>query len=281
MHIIDCRYRPNTRAWMETFTRNPVYEEYVKLTGFDKKSPQSLADCAAQLASLGIGKALVSGRDIESTYAVLPSNNLVDECVAAYPSLFIGIHGYDPHKGMKAYKTIRQAIRERRSRGASIEPAMAHCPMDNAKYYPLYALCCDHDLPVLITAGLSPNMPKVQLSSTSPLALDKVATDFPDLRILVSHGGYPWVNETIAVCLRHRNIYIDFSSSINKPAGEEYVKAANGCLADKFVFSSANPFVEVASALEQAEHIGLSQENLENMFSKNALSLLGSALGTV
>ena len=281
MDIIDCRYRPNTLVWMETFTRNPVYEEYVKRTGFDKKPTQSLAGCAAQLASLGIGKALVSGRDIESTYAAPASNDLVDACVAAYPSLFIGIHGYDPHKGMKAYKAICQAIRERRSRGASIEPSMAHCPMDDAKYYPLYALCCDHDLPVLVTAGLSPNMPKVLLSPSSPLALDKVATDFPDLRILISHGGYPWVNETIAVCLRHRNIYIDFSSSINKPMGEEYIKAANGCLADKFVFSSANPFVDVANALEQVKHIGLSQENLENMLSKNALRLLGSALETV
>ena len=70
MDIIDCRYRPNTPVWMETFTRNPVYEEYVKRTGFDKKPTQSLAGCAAQLASLGIGKALVSGRDIESTYAL-------------------------------------------------------------------------------------------------------------------------------------------------------------------------------------------------------------------
>ncbi|MDE7064963.1 MAG: amidohydrolase family protein [Desulfovibrionaceae bacterium] len=262
---------------MNTFTRNPVYEEYVKLTGFDKKPVQSLADCAARLASLGIDKALVSGRDIESTYAAPASNDLVDACVAAYPSLFIGIHGYDPHKGMTAYKAMRRAIREQRSRGASIEPSMAHCPMDDARYYPLYALCCDYDVPVLVTAGLSPNMPKVLLSHSSPLALDKVAADFPDLRILASHGGYPWVNETIAVCLRHRNIYIDFSSSINKPMGEEYIKAANGCLADRFVFSSAHPFADVADALEQARHIGLSRENLEKMFSENARRLLGSA----
>ena len=32
MNIIDCRYRPNTPEWMATFTRNPVYAEYVELT---------------------------------------------------------------------------------------------------------------------------------------------------------------------------------------------------------------------------------------------------------
>ena len=145
MNIIDCRYRPNTPEWMATFTRNPVYAEYVKLTDFDRKPTQSLAACAAQLGSLGIGKALVSGRDIESTYASPSSNGLVDACVAAFPDLFIGIYGYDPHKGMQAYKAMRQAFAEGRSLGASIEPAMAHCALDDARYYPLYALCCDHD----------------------------------------------------------------------------------------------------------------------------------------
>ena len=117
MNIIDCRYRPNTPEWMATFTRNPVYAEYVKLTDFDRKPTQSLAACAAQLGSLGIGKALVSGRDIESTYASPSSNDLVDACVAAFPDLFIGIYGYDPHKGIQAYKAMRQAFAEGRSLG--------------------------------------------------------------------------------------------------------------------------------------------------------------------
>ena len=132
--------------------------------------------------------------------------------------------------------------------------------------------------PLLVTAGLSPHMPGVLLSPTSPAALDKVATDFPDLRILVSHGGYPWAGETIAVCLRHRNIYLDFSSSINKPGGELYVKAANDCLADRFVFSSANPFVDVDKALEQIGRLWLSDEARDSMLHKNALHLIGHPL---
>ena len=95
---------------------------------------------------------------------------------------------------------------------------------------------------------------------------------------LVSHGGYPWAGETIAVCLRHRNIYLDFSSSINKPGGELYVKAANDCLADRFVFSSANPFVDVDKALEQIGRLGLSDEARDSMLHKNALHLIGHPL---
>ena len=107
MNIIDCRYRPNTPEWMATFTRNPVYAEYVKLTDFDRKPTQSRAACAAQLGSLGIGKALVSGRDIESTYASPSSNGLVDACVAAMPQDVTGMARYCADKVLPAMAAVR------------------------------------------------------------------------------------------------------------------------------------------------------------------------------
>ena len=163
MKVMDCRYRPTTAAWMDTFVKNPVYAEYVKITGFDRKPVKDLDACVAQLAELGVEKAVITGRDIESTFAAPSSNPLVDASVAAYPSLFIGVYGYDPHKGMKGYRAMKKALEEKRSAGASIEPGMSKCPVDSALYYPLYALCCDHDVPVMITAGLSPHMPGVLL----------------------------------------------------------------------------------------------------------------------
>ena len=82
MNIIDCRYRPNTPEWMATFTRNPVYAEYVKLTDFDRKPTQSLAACAAQLGSLGIGKAPVTTMSF--------AQDVANPSVAALQSLTIG-----------------------------------------------------------------------------------------------------------------------------------------------------------------------------------------------
>jgi predicted TIM-barrel fold metal-dependent hydrolase len=68
-----------------------------------------------------------------------------------------------------------------------------------------------------------------------------VARDFPELRILLSHGGYTWVNETIGVCMRHRNVYIDFSCVDNKPMSECYAKAANEYITDKVPFLQRLP----------------------------------------
>ena len=54
MKVMDCRYRPTTAAWMDSFVKSPVYADYVKITGFDKKPVKELSDCAAQLEELGV-----------------------------------------------------------------------------------------------------------------------------------------------------------------------------------------------------------------------------------
>lgn len=260
MNIIDCRYRPATAPWLETFVGNPVYAEYVRLTGLDKTPVTSLEACAARLRALGIGRAIVTGRDVESSFGAPPSNALADAAAAAFPGLFVAVHGYDPRKGMAAYRAMRAALADGRSAGASIEPAMASVPADDALWYPLYALCCDHDAPVLITAGLSPHMPHVYLDMTAPGRLDRVATDFPELRLLISHGGYPWVSETIAVCLRHENVFLDFSSTSGKPLAELYAAAAAGPLAGLCVFASGSPFTDVETALKRVLDLPLDEE---------------------
>lgn len=193
MKIIDFRYRPSTRASLDSVIKNPVYCEYIKKTDFCSRPEKSLPECIDELRGLDIAKAVVSGRDIESTYAIQSTNDDVLQCMAAAPDLFIGFWAYDPHKGMTAVRRFRKAVLEDGIRGAAIDAAMAHCAVDDAKFYPLYAMCCEFDIPVIMTAGLSPFMPKVVLDSTDPRHIDRVATDFPELKILLSHGGYPWV----------------------------------------------------------------------------------------
>lgn len=273
MKIMDCRYRPNTVEWMNTFLNNPVYRDYVALTQFDKKPVQSLSACVEQLKRLGVVRAVIPGRDIESAVSTPSSNALIDDCVAAFPDMFIGVYGYDPGKGMDGFRSMKRALAEGRSAGAAIEPGMSRCPVDDPRYYPLYTLCCEYNVPVLITAGLSPNMPGVTIAETHPLRIDKVATDYPELRMLISHGGYPWVNETIAICSRHRNIFMDFSSAANRPFGELYIKVANESLTDRFVFSSMSPATEFEKSVASIHNCGLTAEALEKILYANALSL--------
>jgi hypothetical protein len=46
----------------------------------------------------------------------------------------------------------------------------------------------------------------------NPLEADDVAIDFPDLRVILAHGGRPlWMEEAFFVLRRHRNLYLDLS----------------------------------------------------------------------
>jgi hypothetical protein len=45
-----------------------------------------------------------------------------------------------------------------------------------------------------------------------PMELDDVALDFPDLTILMAHGGRPlWMDEAFFILRRHRNVHLELS----------------------------------------------------------------------
>ncbi|WP_294485568.1 amidohydrolase family protein [uncultured Mailhella sp.] len=275
MSIIDFRYRPSTRESLDSFIKHPVYRDYIKRTPFASTPDKSLEACVEELRSLGVEKAVYTGRDCESTYNYPPSNDLVLECMKAYPDLFIGFYGFDPHKKMDAVREFRRAVEKDGMRGASIEPCMAHLRSDDALYYPLYTVCCELNVPVIITAGLSPFMPGVSMDPMHPVYIDNVARDFPDLRILISHGGYPWMLEAVAVTQRNANVYLDFSTCVGKPQSQTLIDAAASVISRKVLFASANPFVNVTRAVEAFRALPFSPEVMERISVANGREFLG------
>lgn len=275
MPIIDFRYRPSTQNSMDSVLKNPVYAEYIKMTDFPTRPIKSLDACIEELRTLDIEIAVVAGRDIESTYDTPSTNNDVLTYMAEAPDMLMGFYGFDPGKGMASVRGFKKAIEKQGMRGASIDPGMAHCAISDARFYPLYAMCCDYNVPVIMTAGLSPFMPGVTLEATNPHHIDKVAKDFPELKILMSHGGYPWVADAVAVVMRNRNVYMDFSTCEGKLFGEYYIQAANEYITNKVVFSSANPFVEVAKAVTKYQSLPLTDECRNKLFYENGRRFLG------
>ena len=55
------------------------------------------------------------------------------------------------------------------------------------------------------------------------LYIDEVALDFPELRIVCGHIGWPWTEEMIAVAWKHRNVFIDTSAHLPKHFPERFV----------------------------------------------------------
>ena len=73
------------------------------------------------------------------------------------------------------------------------------------------------------------------------------------------------------------NVCLDFSICETKPFGESYIAAASDAIADKIVFASANPFVEVEKVIKKYQKLPLMASVREKMFYLNGARFLGLA----
>jgi predicted TIM-barrel fold metal-dependent hydrolase len=75
----------------------------------------------------------------------------------------------------------------------------------------IYRRCEERGLPVMIHTGTS-IFPGARCKYGRPLELDDVAIDFPDLTVLMAHGGRPlWMDEAFFILRRHTNVYLELS----------------------------------------------------------------------
>ncbi|MEX2325580.1 MAG: amidohydrolase family protein [Gemmatimonadaceae bacterium] len=90
----------------------------------------------------------------------------------------------------------------------------------------IYSRCEARGLPVLIHTGTS-IFPRARNRFGNPLEVDDVAVDFPDLQIVLAHGGRPfYMGEAFFVLRRHKNVWFDLSGIPPKALLEYFPKLA-------------------------------------------------------
>ena len=114
------------------------------------------------------------------------------------------------------------------------------------------------------------------LSYTYPVHVDRVAADFPQLRIAITHGAWPWVSEILHVAFRRPNVYLSPDQYLcNMPGMDDYVRAANGFLADRFLYASSYPFIGVKRYADWFRALPIRRELLPQLMHGNAARFLG------
>ena len=270
--IIDCRLRPPTEEFVN-FGFNRAFKELMVSARYEGKI-YPVADFVKEMSAAGITLGVVAARDLETTFKYKISNEHVADLVRQFPQSFVGLAGVDPNKGMDAVRELDHAIRVLGLKGLSLDPFMHRHPANDKRYYPLYAKCVELDVAVMFTTGPAGFVPDAVMDHASPRVIDEVATDFPELRIMISHGGYPYVTEAIAVTWRHPNVYLDISGYEEFPGSEPYSQAANGLLRNKMLFASGHPYVTFTRALKVFNRLPIKPEVRENIYSKNAVAAL-------
>ena len=130
-------------------------------------------------------------------------------------------------------------------------------------------------MPVTIHTGTSV-FPGARSKYGDPIALDDVAQDFPDLTILMAHGGRPlWCDTAFYLLRRHPNVFLDISSIPPKRLLEWFPRLEE--IADKVVFGSDWPGPGVPGIREEIEGLqalALSERTKEQILRTNARRLM-------
>lgn len=276
--VIDFRTRLRTEEYLSLYQSSSLKEQYARQferMGVGKiGTGEGEAEFIRELDENGIVVAVYVGRDLESTTGWKLSNDYVAQVVKRYPGRLIGFGGIDPKKGRKAVREARRAITELKLSGVAIDPFRAGISADDRLFYPIYEVCAEESVPVIITIGPLPS-PAMYMEFGSPTAVDRVATDMPELTIICSHGGWPFTNEMIAIAWRHDRVFFETSLYEGMPGASAWVEAANTILVKKILFASGYPARSFADALKLYAGLPLSDQARARVMRENARELLG------
>ncbi len=169
-------------------------------------------DAIAALDAAGIDRAMITGFDEKGSCGkTFIPNDLVAGLAERHPGRFLPFAGADVASGMEGVRELERCVRERRFRGLSVRPFMIDLPCDHRRYYPFYAKCVELGVPVSIHS--SANWTSCRISDLGhPRHIDQIAADFPELQIIVSHAGYPWVLETTLLAWKYENVWLELSA---------------------------------------------------------------------
>jgi uncharacterized protein len=94
-------------------------------------------------------------------------------------------------------------------------------------------------MPVMIHTGTS-IFPGARNTYAQPILADDVGVDFPDLVVILAHGGRPlWMEEAFFLVRRHKNMYIDVSGIPPQKLMEYFPRLEE--IADKTLFGTDWP----------------------------------------
>jgi uncharacterized protein len=255
------------------------------LDAFRQAAHAMACDDAQVLASLdtaGITRALITGFNEASTGGTaFVTNEAIAAVAGRHPQRFIPFAGVDIMRGAEAVRELQYWVRERQFVGLSLRPFMIGLPADDRRYYPFYETCVELGIPVSIHA--SANWTTCRPSDLGhPRHFDVVACDFPALKLILSHAGYPWVLEACLLAWKHPNVYLELAAHRPKyftapGAGwEPLLRFGQTTIQDKILYGSGAFLIgrPPAELLGEFRALPIRPDVMEKWLWKNAATLL-------
>jgi uncharacterized protein len=190
--------------------------------------------------------------------------------VAHNPVRFRPVANVNPH----LHHPLADEARRQLDLGAvamKLHPVHAGFDPADKELYPVYALCAERGVPVIIHSGTS-SFPGARARFGDPGLLSDVIEDWPGVQFVFAHGGRGWWYDTAAfLALAKDNVWLDLAGLPPAKLPEYYARFDFERLAKRFVFGTDWPGVPgTARNVKALRGLGLPHDTLRAVLSGNA-----------
>ena len=221
-------------------------------------------------------------------------NDYIAACVRADSEHLIGFASVNPtHRGPQAaVEELERAVVELGLSGLKLYPMYQHWSANDPEIaFPIYGKAQELQIPVMIHQAGSTRI-DASLELGRPALLDDIGRTFRDLRVIVAHTGWPWVDEALFLLTKHPNFYAELSYLIASISRRDLFLLLSRCEPmfvplEKLFFGTDYPgFLydpgrlkeKLLSVNEEADACSMPpipQEKLEGIMGTNVAKVLG------
>lgn len=168
-------------------------------------------------------------------------NEVIKEAVKRYPDRFACSYECNPNKGMDEVRKIKRLHKEFGIVAVTAFPSglCPQVPLNDKKFYPIYAACVELDIPFCTTVGVPG--PRLPMEPQKVEHLDEVCWFFPELKVVMRHGAEPWCDLAWKLMLKYPNLYYSTSAFAPKHYPKAIIDYANTRGADKIMYAGYFP----------------------------------------
>lgn len=162
-----------------------------------------------QHPSLGVHE-LMQQNDI-TVSVLLPdvdTNDLVLKWTRKWPGQFVPFYRVDLSDPVKAAEDLVEAVKQRGHRGIKFQPLVQRFYAHEQRLRPIFAQASELGIPVLFHSGVVA-FEKHYAHYGNCVYVDELATEFPQLKIVIAHMGGNYHFEALVIAEKHENIYLD------------------------------------------------------------------------
>jgi predicted TIM-barrel fold metal-dependent hydrolase len=219
----------------------------------------TLPQLIEEMDEAGVDKAVLC-----AGYGEVDDFDWVEKAVETHPDRFISSVVVDPRGGSKELRRVEHLVTQRGYRMVRSLAFETQIPYDHPYYFPLFAKCEELGVPIGLNVGIPG--PLVPGKHQHPLALDEVCHFFPDLVVVMSHGGEPWADLCVKLMLKWKNLYYMSSAFAPKHIPKPIVDYMNTRGADKIMFASDYPLLGFDRCMAEIEAMPFRDEERRRKF---------------